>query len=295
MRVRATRTASRPRSTASTSTTPARSSIAVGKPSNRAAGGRADLPPARGVVCEVPSSCARQTSRLDQDSLCPSFLYMSSEQAQETRRLNKDEVGRSRWGMPLVLILTRSRTSSTPGADIVQIDEPYMQSRAPTRPAASVSRWSTGCSGAVTGKTAPLLSRPPRRGAGPSAPARLLVPCQLEKGASSVRQVSIETAQSKSRLRRPGGLPARNIPASSTCRPTRSRARAVTWPARIRRGLATFPPSGYRRTRLRDEIPAARRRLRKAGGDGRAAAIVRREITGGSTRRSLPGAPGCPV
>ena len=151
------------------------------------------------------------------------------------------------------------------GADIVQIDEPYMQARpekAREFGLAAVKRALDGVTGTTAlhicfGYAAIIHVRP----AGYS-----FLP---ELGDTALSQISIETAQSKLDTSVLAKLPGKTIilgviDLNDMTRGERRDGRGAHPPR-----LAHVPAAqDHRRARLRDEVPAARRRLRQDEGDG---------------------------
>ena len=155
------------------------------------------------------------------------------------------------------------------GADVVQIDEPYLQAR-PEKARAAMR---------VAGdrSRARRRRREPRRCTSASAtphivhdrPERLRLPARAERDAPS-QQISLETAQPNLDLSVLRELPDKTIILGVLDLGSMT----VETPERSPRAFATryatsSPRAPDRRARLRDEVPAARRRLRQAPGDGR--------------------------
>ena len=153
------------------------------------------------------------------------------------------------------------------GADIVQIDEPYMQARPEKARAVRRRRRSTARSTAspapprcTSASATPRSSTTGRRAirSCPSSPTRAL------------KQISIETAQSNLDCvgaRQAAGQddhPRRARPQRHERRDAGDGRRAHPPRAALRAGR-----EDRRRARLRHEVPAARRRLRQDEGDGR--------------------------
>ncbi len=151
------------------------------------------------------------------------------------------------------------------GADIVQIDEPYMQARpekAREFGLAAVKRALEGVTGTTAlhicfGYAAIIHVRPEGYSFLP------------ELGDTALMQISIETAQSKLDTSVLATLPGKTIILGVIDLNDMTVETAETVAERIRRALPYVPADqDHRRARLRDEVPAARRRLRQDEGDG---------------------------
>ena len=153
------------------------------------------------------------------------------------------------------------------GADVVQIDEPYMQARPDEARAYGLEALNRALEG-ITGTTAVHIcfgyaAIIHERPAGYS-----FLP---ELAGCSCAQVSIETAQSNldcsvlAKLRGQEDHPRRARPRRTTTVETPEQRRRAHPPrAAVRRAR-----EHHRRAGLRHEVPAARRRVRKAARDGR--------------------------
>ena len=162
------------------------------------------------------------------------------------------------------------------GADIVQVDEPYMQAArqgagvraAGARPGPRRSHRNDRCH-ICFGYAAIIHERP--------------------EGYSFLPELAARTSI-RSRSRPPSRTSTR--PFSSHCRARRSSsASSISTTRRSSRRrwspngsaapLPTYRPTDRRRPRLRHEIPPTRRRLRQAAGDGRRRGAVREELGSG--------------
>ena len=156
------------------------------------------------------------------------------------------------------------------GADIVQLDEPYMQARPDAARAYGLDALNAALDG-VTGTTAVHLCFGYAAIIHERPEGYSFLP---ELAGCSVDQVSIETAQSGLDL---GVLvrPHRQDDHPRRARPVHARGgdAETWWPARARRAFDRIPPGADRaRPRLRDEVPAARLGRRQDAGDGRGGA-----------------------
>ena len=152
------------------------------------------------------------------------------------------------------------------GADVVQIDEPYMQARPEEARAYGLK--------ALNRRSRASPARPPCTSASATRPSFMRGPSAYsflpELAGCSCRQVSIETAQSKLDCRVLAPLQGQEDPArrAGSRRPERrdagDRGRAHSPRAAVRRRR-----EHHRRARLRHEIPAAGSRNRKAQSHGR--------------------------
>ena len=257
---RATRTGSRPRSTGSTSTTRAsRSTAPATRTRCRGWSGRS-----RGAIrsrCATSSSCAR-TRTGGSRSPCPGPFTMS-QQAQDDF-----------YGDPAELALAyaaavneEARDLKAAGADVIQIDEPYLQARpdaAREYAIPAIDRALAGIDGTTAlhicfGYAAIVHKRP--TAATRSSPS------------------SLPATRSRSRSRRPSRGSTTACSPSSPAR-TSSSARSTSATAEIESPEAvaahiraalefTLRRAAHDRPGLRDEVPPARDRDREAPRDGR--------------------------
>ena len=154
------------------------------------------------------------------------------------------------------------------GADIVQIDEPYMQARPDEARAVRPRTRSTARSTASPARprctsasaTRPSSTRGPTGYSFLPELARLQLPADLDRDRAVEARLLACWRRCRAR---------RSSSASSTCRdPTVETPETVA--ARIRRALPYVPRrEHHRRAGLRHEVPAARRRLRQDASDGR--------------------------
>ena len=167
------------------------------------------------------------------------------------------------------------------GADIVQIDEPYMQARPGPARDYGLAALNRALRRRERGNRGAYLLR--LRGDHPRASERLFVPAEL-KGCRC-RQISIETAQSNLDCAVLKELPDKTIILGVLDLSTPEIEAPEAVAARIRRALAPSQAGGHhRRPRLRPQIPAARRGFRQNEGDGRRGAH-RASGTGAAIRR----------
>ncbi len=160
------------------------------------------------------------------------------------------------------------------GADVVQIDEPYMQARPDEARDFGLAALNAALEG-ITGRTAVHIcfGYAAIIHARPSGYSFL-----TELARCSCKQVSLETAQSNLDCSVLAGLPDKQILLGviDLSDPTIETPETVA--ARIRRALPYVSGAEHhRRAGLRHEVPAARRRQRQAACDGRGARIVREE------------------
>ena len=152
------------------------------------------------------------------------------------------------------------------GADIVQIDEPYMQARPDKARQYGLKALDAALSG-VYGRTAVHICFGYAAIIHVRPSGYSFLP---ELASSLVRQVSIETAQSKLDCAVLEKLPMKTIILGVLDLSDMTIETPETVAARIRRALDHVPAGTDRgRARLRHEVPAARGRLPQDAGDGR--------------------------
>ena len=145
------------------------------------------------------------------------------------------------------------------GADIVQIDEPYMQARPEKARAFGLKALNRALEGVDRHDRGAHLLR--LCGDHPRAARRAIRSCP-NWPSSPVQQISIETAQSKLDCSVLAKLPGKTIILGVLDLSDMKVETPETVAARIRRALPHVPAGAHHRgARLRPEIPAARRRL----------------------------------
>ena len=180
------------RSTASTSTTPARCSTAAatrcrcrGSPGRSGAREPVQVARRRSSCARTPT--ARSRSRSPARSRCPSRRRTSTTASEEERRATRSPTRSAR----------RSRDLFAAGADIVQLDEPWMEARA-EQARSTASRRSPRAGRRATARPR-CTSASATRVLGKAAPSALPLPARA--GGAPADQISIETAQSEPRSR----------------------------------------------------------------------------------------------
>ena len=164
------------------------------------------------------------------------------------------------------------------GADIVQIDEPYMQARPEQARAYGVdgaaARRSTASTGPSPSTSASATRRSFTSGRADTRSCGELASAPLRPGLDRDRPVGARSGRcwSSSPIRRSSS-------ACSTSPPTRSRRRS-RWPIGSGARFHTLRRAARRRPRLRHEVPLPAGRLRQARGAGG------RRSPGGAVRRS---------
>ena len=161
------------------------------------------------------------------------------------------------------------------GADVVQIDEPYMQARPEEARAFGLSALNRALEGVAGHHRGAHLLR--LRGHHSRAPVGLFIPAGARRVPLS--QVSIETAQSSLDCAVLKSLPGKKIILGVIDLANHAVETPELVASRIRRALPFVDPGrSAGRTGLRHEVPAPRRRLRQAQAMVAGAQLVRREL-----------------